>query len=257
MLGMTQRYINPQDIHISLYELSVYPERKHIHIWHLWGHIQASADRCDWGTTVKDKWEVILLLLLFSCSVVPNSLNPHGLQHIRFPCPSLSPGVCSNSCPLKARAEKAMAPYSSTLAWQIPWTEEPGRLQSMGSLRVGYDWADFTFTFHFHVLEKEMATHSSILAWRIPGTGEPGGLPSLGSHRVGHDWSDLAAAAEKQKSSRKTSISALSTMPKPLTVWITINCGKFWKTWEYQTTWPASWETCMQVRKQQLELDME
>ena len=46
-------------------------------------------------------------------------------------------------------------------------------------------------------------------------------------------------------------------MPKPLTVWITINCGKFWKRWEYQTPWPASWETCMQVRKQQLELDME
>ena len=44
---------------------------------------------------------------------------------------------------------------------------------------------------------------------------------------------------------------------KPLTVWITINCGKFWKRWEYQTTWPASWETYMQVRKQQLELDME
>ena len=62
---------------------------------------------------------------------------------------------------------------------------------------------------------------------------------------------------EKSKSSRKTSISALLTMPKPLTVWITINCGKFWKGWEYQTTWPASWETCMQVRKQQLELDME
>ena len=41
------------------------------------------------------------------------------------------------------------------------------------------------------------------------------------------------------------------------TVWITINCGKFWRRWEYQTTWPASWETCMQVRKQQLELDME
>ena len=46
-------------------------------------------------------------------------------------------------------------------------------------------------------------------------------------------------------------------MPKPLTMWITINCGKFWKRWEYQTTWPASWEICMQVRKQQLELDME
>ena len=56
---------------------------------------------------------------------------------------------------------------------------------------------------------------------------------------------------------RKTSISALLTMPKPLTVWIIINCGKFWKRWEYQTTWSASWEICMQVRKQQLELDME
>ena len=47
------------------------------------------------------------------------------------------------------------------------------------------------------------------------------------------------------------------TMPKPLTVWITINCGKFWKTWEYQTTWPESRETYRQVRKQQLDLDME
>ena len=56
---------------------------------------------------------------------------------------------------------------------------------------------------------------------------------------------------------RKTSISALLTMPKLWTAWITTNCGKFWKRWEYQTTWPASWEVCMQVRKQQLELDME
>ena len=62
---------------------------------------------------------------------------------------------------------------------------------------------------------------------------------------------------KKQESSRKTSISALLTMPKPLTVCVTINCGKFWKRWEYQTTWPASWEICMQVKKQQLELDME
>ena len=64
-------------------------------------------------------------------------------------------------------------------------------------------------------------------------------------------------SSKKQKSTRKTSISALLTMPKPLTVWITINCGKFWKRWEYQTTWPASWEICIQDRKQQLELDME
>ena len=66
-----------------------------------------------------------------------------------------------------------------------------------------------------------------------------------------------AGSWKKQESSRKTFISALLTMPKPLTVWITINCGKFWKRWEYQTTWPASWETYMQVRREQLELDME
>ena len=68
--------------------------------------------------------------------------------------------------------EKAMAPHSSTLAWKIPWMEEPGRLQSMGSRRFGHDFT-FTFTFPFHAPEKEMATHSSVLAWRIPGTGEP------------------------------------------------------------------------------------
>ena len=66
-----------------------------------------------------------------------------------------------------------------------------------------------------------------------------------------------AGSSKKQESSRKTCISALLTMPRPLTVWITRNCGKFWKRWEYQTTWPASCETYMQVRKQQLELDME
>ena len=83
-----------------------------------------------------------------------------------------------------AEMEKAMADHSSTLAWKIPWAEEPGGLQSTKS------WtrlSDFTFTFHFHALEKEMATHFSVLAWRIPGMGEPGRLPSLGSHRVGHD----------------------------------------------------------------------
>ena len=64
-----------------------------------------------------------------------------------------------------------MAPHSSTLAWKISWMEEPGGLQSMGSLRVGHDRSDFTFTFHFHALEKEMTAHSNILAWRIPGTG--------------------------------------------------------------------------------------
>ena len=83
--------------------------------------------------------------------------------------------------------EKAMAPHSSTLAWKIPWMEEPGRLQSMGSLQVGTRLSDFTFTFHLHALEKEMATHSSDLAWKIPGMEESGGLLSMGSHRVGHN----------------------------------------------------------------------
>ena len=79
-----------------------------------------------------------------------------------------------------------MATHSSTTAWRIPWTEEPGAAVH----EVAKSWtqlSDFTFTFHFHALEKEMATHSSVLAWRIPGMGEPGGLPSMGSHRVGHD----------------------------------------------------------------------
>ena len=61
--------------------------------------------------------------------------------------------------------EKALATHSGTLAWKIPWTKEPGRLQSMGSLRVGHDLSDFTFIFHFYALGKEMATHSSVLAW--------------------------------------------------------------------------------------------
>ena len=87
---------------------------------------------------------------------------------------------------LPLKPEKAMAPHSSTLAWKIPWTEEPGGLQSMGLLSRPR-LSDFTFTFPFHALEKEMTTHSSVLAWRIPGTGEPGGLLSMGSHRVGHD----------------------------------------------------------------------
>ena len=77
---------------------------------------------------------------------------------------------------------------SLTLAWKIPWTEEPGRLHAVHGVAEGRTrLSNFTFTFHFPALEKEMATHSSVLAWRIPAVGEPGGLPSMGSHRVGHD----------------------------------------------------------------------
>ena len=77
-----------------------------------------------------------------------------------------------------------MATHSSTLAWKIPWTEEPGRLQSMGSLRVRL--SDFTFTFHFHALGKEMATHSSVLAGESQGRGSLVGY-RLWGHRVKHN----------------------------------------------------------------------
>ena len=66
------------------------------------------------------------------------------------------------------KQEKAMATHSSTLAWRIPWMEEPGGLQCTESQRVGHDW---TTSLSLFTLEKEMATHSSVLAWRIPGTG--------------------------------------------------------------------------------------
>ena len=66
-----------------------------------------------------------------------------------------------------------MAPHSSTLAWKIPWVEEPGGLQSMGVAKSRTQLSDFTFAFHFHALEKEMATQSSIFAWRIPETVGP------------------------------------------------------------------------------------
>ena len=85
-----------------------------------------------------------------------------------------------------------MAPHSSTLAWKMPWMEEPGRLQSTGSRRVGHDWATSLSLFTFmHWRRKWQPTP---VFWRIPRTGEPGGLPSMGSHRAGHDWSDLAGA---------------------------------------------------------------
>ena len=76
-----------------------------------------------------------------------------------------------------------MATHSNTLAWKIPWKEEPGRLVANSQTQL----INFTFPFHFNALEKEMATHSTVLAWRIPGMAVPGGLPSLASHRVGHN----------------------------------------------------------------------
>ena len=88
--------------------------------------------------------------------------------------------------------EKAMATHSSTLAWEISWTEEPGRLQSMGSQRVRLDWATSLSLFIFMHWRRKWQPTPVLLPGESQGQ-EPGGLPSMGSHRVGHDWSDLAA----------------------------------------------------------------
>ena len=97
---------------------------------------------------------------------------------------------------LSIKEEKAMAPHSSTLAWKIPWMEEPGRLQSMGSLRVGHDWTTSLSLFTF-------------LRWRRKWQPTPVFLPGesqgrrslvgcrLWGRRVGHGWCDLATAAIK------------------------------------------------------------
>ena len=123
--------------------------------------------------------------------------------------------IWSIQFPLRTTS-KAMAPHSSTLAWRIPWMEEPGALQFMELL--SRTWlSDFTYTFHSHVLEKAMATHSSVLTLRVPGTGKPGGLLSMGSHRVRHDWSDLTPGYElfHKKGSNYLSRMARNFPPNP------------------------------------------
>ena len=96
---------------------------------------------------------------------------------------------------LDVQSEKAMAPHSSTLAWKIPRAGEPGRLQSMGSLRVGQDWATSLSLFTFMHWRRKWQPTPVFLPGESQRWGEPGGLPSMGSHRVGHNWSDLTAAA--------------------------------------------------------------
>ena len=87
-----------------------------------------------------------------------------------------------------------MATHSNTLAWKIPWTEEPGRLQSRGSLRVGHDWAT-SLSFSLSCIGEGNGNPLQCSCLENPRGGEPGGLPSMGSHRVGHDWSDLVVVA--------------------------------------------------------------
>ena len=144
------------------------------------------AGYSPWGGKESDTTEWLSIHDILSSRVHQHIISLFSLKCF-FTCFAIQPFPSSQLYKLiNNLSEKAMAPHSSTLAWKIPWTEEPGRLQSMGSLSRTRQ-SDFTFTFHFHALEKEMATHSSVLAWRILGTAEPGGLPSMGSHRIGHD----------------------------------------------------------------------
>ena len=123
----------------------------------------------------------------FSVTFISLNLLPLVLQsekHLAFKHIQFSTLTCRS-------AEKAMAPNSSTLPWKIPWTQEPGRLRSMGSQRVGHDWATSLSLFTFMHWRRQWQP-TPVFCWRIPGAGQPGGLPSVGSHRVGHDWSYLA-----------------------------------------------------------------
>ena len=90
--------------------------------------------------------------------------------------------------------EKAMAPHSGTLAWKIPWTEKPGRLQSLGSLRVKTRLSDFTFTFHFHALEKAMAPTPVFLPGEFQGRGS-----LVGCRLWGRTESDTTEATWQQQ----------------------------------------------------------
>ena len=92
-----------------------------------------------------------------------------------------------------------MAPHSSTFAWKIPWTEEPGALQSMGSLRVRHGWVTSLSLFTFTHWRRKWQPTPVLLPGKIPWAEEPGRLPSMGSHRVGHSWSDFTFMHWKRK----------------------------------------------------------
>ena len=94
---------------------------------------------------------------------------------------------------LEFSVEKAMAPHSSTLAWKLPWMEKPGRLQSMGSLRVGHSWATSLSLFIFMHWRRKWQPTPVFLPGESQGQGSLVGCRLWGP-RVGHDWSDLAAA---------------------------------------------------------------
>ena len=125
------------------------------------------------------------------------------------------------------KLEKAMAPHSSTLAWKIPWTEEPGRLQSKGSRRVRHNWMTSLSLLTFMHWRRKWQPTPVLLPGESQGW-EPGGLSFMGSHRVRHDWCDLAAAAAIRKQDNRIFI------PISIAPWVCII-----STTEYWASFPV------------------
>jgi len=123
------------------------------------------------------------------------------LELIRFwiQISSVSEGKSRHKDRIGVELNDVNHPHSSTLAWEIPWTEEPGRLQSMGSLRVGHDWATSLLLFTFLHWRRKWQPTPVFLPGESQGQGSLVGCRLMGSHRVGHNWSDLAAAANCEK----------------------------------------------------------
>ena len=268
-----------------------------------------------------------MLVVIVLHPVVSNSLQTHGLQEARPPCPLPSPRVCPSSCSLNewsclaissSDALFSFSPRSFPTSGYFPMShlfasddQNIGASASASVLPVNIQGlSHLRLTGLICLLSKGLSEVFSSRKWSrelmlsncgarsvfipIPKKGNANECSNyrtiaLISHAskwfskfskpgFSNMWTMIfqmfrlvlemaeepeiklpasAGSWKKQESSRKTSISALLTMLKPLTVCITINCGKFWKRWEHQTTWPASWETYMQVRIPQLELDME
>ena len=171
-----------------------------------------------------------------------------------------------------------MAIHSSVLAWRIPGMGEPGGLPSMGSRRVGHDWSNLAWAF-FDIAflwdwnenwplkgnAKECSNYRTIALISHTSKVKLKILQARLQQYVNRELPDIQDGFRKGRGTRDQIANICWIMEKArefqkniyFCFISTINCGKFWKRWEYQTTWPASWETCMQVRKQQLELDME
>ena len=134
-----------------------------------------------------------------------------------------------------------MAPHSSTLAWKIPWTEEePGGLQSMGSLRVGHDWATSLSLFTFMHWRRKWQPTPVFLPRESQGRGSLVGPGSVGSHRVGHNWSDLAAAAGSPKNSRFWTLVLDKTLESPLNSKIQPVHPKGNQSWIFIGSWNSN-----------------